>query len=97
MKTYTCTSTVWIYPSETTSWYFVEIPKEISEQIRVGKVKPKSFGVVKIEARIGKVVWHTALFFNSRTKTYIVPIKKSIRRQCGVQDGDTVCLVFKIL
>lgn len=101
---------IWIYPSETASWHFVSIPKEISEKIKAkiypqtkgskGSTKPKvkrGFGSVKVKATIGKSSFETSLFPSKQSGAYIMPIKKEIRRKEAVQSGDTVKLKIELV
>lgn len=95
-KKFVCTGVIWIYPSEAAQWHFLQIPFDVSTQIRT-KAKGTSFGVVKVEAKIGKTVWNTAVFYTTKSESYILPIKKMIRRKEGIQEGDTVTCTISIL
>lgn len=100
---------IWIYPSETAAWHFVSILKEISEKIKT-KISPQSksskaaakpkirrgFGAVRVKATIGKSSFKTSLFPSRQSGTYIMPIKKEIRRKEAVQSGDSIKLKIEL-
>ena len=54
-------------------------------------------GFVKIEAKIGKTSWQTALFPYKREDTYLIFIKKQIRQKEGVFEGEFVDIKIKLV
>lgn len=88
---------VWLYPSNAGAWHFVTVPKNISTSIseRFGKVK-RGWGSLPIEAKIGKTVWKTSIFPDSKSGTYILPLKALVRKSEGIFQDDAVSLTFTI-
>ena len=85
------TSLLWIWRGEQAGrWYFVTLPESQSAEIKAHALgNPRGFGSVKIEARIGDVVWRTSVFpLNSGG--YVLPIKADVRRKAGIAAGDGV-------
>jgi hypothetical protein len=78
------------------AWYFVNLDKGISAKIRESAIK-KSMGMVKVEAKIKKVTWGTSLFWSKRDESYILPLKKKIRYEVGILEGDTLKISLKLL
>lgn len=71
---------VWKYES-TAGWYFVSLPKKLSKEIRENsKDLEEGWGRLKVEAMIGKSQWKTAIWFDTKMDTYILPLKAEIRR-----------------
>lgn len=76
---YTFISKIWMFGGEG-SWYFANLPKDISDEIKqISSDSKNAFGSVKVIVNINKSTWQTSLFPDSKSKCYVVPIKKSIR------------------
>ena len=79
MSTYRFSAPLWQYPGEG-SWYFVSVPEEISNDIAdLTAGRRRGFGSVRVSVTIGTSTWQTSLF-PSKSGTYLLPIKKPIRR-----------------
>ena len=79
-------------------WHFVTVPKKETAQIK------KDFGALSrgwqslpVEVTVGKTTWQTSIFLDSKTQTYVLPIKAKVRQQEQAHEGDTVTLRFKIV
>lgn len=67
-------------------WYFVSLPKEISKEIRsVLKSEEEGWGRLKAVAKIGKSEWKTAIWFDSKSKTYLLPLKAEVRKKENIE------------
>lgn len=76
---YEFSSTVWKHPSPG-GWFFISLPKQISEEIRNHfKWQEEGWGRLKVEAQIGNYKWDTAIWFDTKLETYLLPIKAEIR------------------
>ncbi len=96
MKTsFSIQASVWIYPGDI-GWHFVNIPKDISALVRAMK-KSYGAGFIKVKVTLGESSWKTALFYQQISTSYILPIKKAIRKTEGVFAGDTIDLRIDIL
>ncbi len=61
-------------------WYFVSLPKFVSKEIRENlKWQEAGWGRMKTLAQIGELSWETAIWFDTKMDTYILPIKAEIR------------------
>ena len=56
-------------------WHFTALPKAISKEIRNTLNGRKKVGRMKAIAQIKQCQWKTAIWFDSKTDTYILPIK----------------------
>ena len=94
----TVTSLLWIWKGEAAGrWYFVTVPEEHSDEIRAHAFgSPRGFGSVKVEARIGDVIWRTSVF-PLKSGGYLLPIKAEVRRRTGLAAGDEVTLTLDLL
>ena len=67
-------------------WYFVSLPKTISEEIRENlKWQEEGWGRMKAAAEIGEHLWETAIWFDTKMSTYILPIKAEIRNKSDLK------------
>jgi hypothetical protein len=85
MKSLSITARIWKWPGDM-SWHFVTLPREQYEIIR--KEYPKS--MVHITATVDNTSWNTALFPHTKSKSFILPIKKSIRIKENLFEGEEV-------
>lgn len=90
-KQYKFIATVWKWPGEG-PWYFVTLDKKMSEEIqnKYGK------GMIKISTTIGKTTWDNALFPHKLSQAYLLAIKKLVRENENIFEGDNVKINFTI-
>lgn len=63
-------------------WYFISLPKEIATEIRAQfKWQEEGWGRLKAIAKIGNTEWETAIWYDSKHKTYLLPLKAEIRKK----------------
>ncbi len=63
-------------------WYFVSLPTEIANEIRENlKWQEEGWGRLKATAQIGDSQWETAIWFDTKHKTYLLPLKAEIRKK----------------
>lgn len=63
-------------------WYFISLPQEIAVEIRENlKWQEEGWGRLKATAKIGESIWDTAIWFDTKHKTYLLPIKSEIRKK----------------
>ena len=80
------------------AWFFVTLPVEYSDEIKlVASSVKKGFGSVKVEVAIGKTTWTTSIFPDTKSKSYLLPIKKDVRRSENIAVGDVVSMKIRIM
>ncbi len=90
------TSEVWLYPSMA-GWHFVSVPKK-----QAGKIKEKfgsrarGWGSLPVIATVGKTRWHTSIFPDKKSGTYLLPLKAAVRKKEHVQHGDRISLRLEV-
>lgn len=98
-KAYKFKEKVWLWGYDTDApWHFISVPKNETSKIKedFGKFA-RGWRSLRIEAKIGKTVWRTSIFLDSRTESYLLPLKASVRKSEEIIAGDTVSLLIKIL
>lgn len=97
---------VWLWPGEARStssgqagaWHFVHVDKKTSETIKAKHTRVRrGFGSVRVNATIGKTTWQTSIFPDSRSGTYLLPLKASVRHAESIADGDTITFNLAII
>ncbi|MDG1950617.1 MAG: DUF1905 domain-containing protein [bacterium] len=97
MTRYSTTETVWRWKADN-GWHFMNIDKETSKQIKETKHKTRGgFGSVKVEVTLGKSIWQTSLFPDSKRGCYILPLKAKIRKLEDIHEGDRVSITFRCI
>lgn len=83
---------LWLYPGEA-GWHFLTLPAEVADDIRAQSAGlSKAFGSVKVTAEIAGHAWQTSLFADTKTGTYLLPVKKAIRDKAKISNGDEVAV-----
>jgi hypothetical protein len=70
-------------------WHFITVPDdECGALAATSAVVTYGWGMIPVSAHIGGSTWKTSLFLKGGR--YIVPVKASVRRAEGLEDGDMV-------
>jgi hypothetical protein len=85
----TFTAPIWIYTGKG-SWHFVTLSSAAADQVRFLRGRPHGFGTVRVKAMIGDSTWTTSLFPDSKSRSFVLPIKADIRRQEGLKEAQQV-------
>lgn len=80
-----------------TSWVFVSIPPDDADVVDDYVSSPGGFGSVRVSVQVGGTVWKTSLFPSKELATYVLPIKKDVRKKEGIAVGDTVEFSIRVL
>ena len=79
------------------AWVFVTLPPADAEEIRDLVPRRPGFGSVKVVARIGSVEWRTSIFPSKEARSYVLPVKRSIRDTAKVDTGDMVRVTMNLV
>ena len=95
--TYSFSAALWEWKSKT-SWYFVSVPEADADDIdeRFGR-SAAGFGSIRVEVTIGDTTWRTSIFPSSSEKTYVLPVKKAVRKAEDIDDGSTAHVELTIV
>jgi hypothetical protein len=81
---------LWHYPEEA-GWHFITLPQDVAEQLREDSAPfRKGFGSVKVLATIAGQRWSTSVFPDSKTSSYLLPVKKAVLTAADIREGDEV-------
>lgn len=85
-----------IYRHEGGSWWFIELPADLSEQVeRFSRGARGGWGSVKVDVTIGATDWSTSLF-PSTEQTYLLPVKQAVRAAESLDEDDEVDVVVRL-
>ncbi len=78
---YEFVSKVWQHNGQS-GWHFVSLPLELAKEIRDNlKSEEEGWGRLKATAKVGNSEWDTAIWFDTKKMTYLLPLKSEIRRK----------------
>ena len=64
------------------AWIFVSLPSDLAKEIRHHfKSEEEGWGRLKVTAQLGKTEWKTAIWFDKKADTYLLPLKSDIRKK----------------
>ena len=78
-------------------WHFVSIPIALSQEIRhLFQKEEEGWGRLPVMALIGDTSWDTAIWFDTKNNTYLLPIKSEIRKKENISVGTIEKITIKI-
>ncbi len=88
---------VWVYP-DAGAWYFASLPKGMAADLKKWfGGEAGGFGSLPVKVELGESSWKTSVFWDSKTKTYLLPLKVEIRKKEQVVAQRTYTLAITIL
>ena len=70
------------------SWVFVTLPFDLSEDVRDMELPRRGFGSVKVKVRVGASEWRTSIFPDSKSGSFVLPVKKDVRNRENLDIGE---------
>jgi hypothetical protein len=90
---YEFSADVWQHasPGGPGGWYFISIPIKLASEIRKIHIQEEEgWGRLKAVSKIGSSEWQTAIWFDTKQNTYLLPLKAEIMRKEQIRNGETV-------
>ncbi len=79
------------------SWHFVTLPGELADDIKaITAGRAKGFGSVPVKAAIGQTRFETSLFPDTKSGSYLLPLKKAVRAAEGLAPGVTATVSIEL-
>jgi hypothetical protein len=95
---HTFTAQVWLYPGDKAAWHFITVPKALSQKLKKKHgANARGWGSIPVQVHIGKSVWKSSMFPDSKSGTYLLPLKASIRKSQGLFEGDRTKVRITVL
>lgn len=82
----------------TAAWFFLGLPEAVADDIeeRFGGAAG-GFGSIRVEVTIGATSWKTSLFPDSKRGTYVLPVKKAVRKAEGLEHGSRAAVELTVI
>ena len=81
----------------TGGWHFISLPNELAKEIRENlKWQEEGWGRMKASAMINDLEWDTAIWFDKKADTYLLPVKAEIRNKTRIKSGNVVAVSLLI-
>lgn len=78
-------------------WHFVSLPVTLAVEIRSHlKWQEEGWGRLKAKAKIGEYQWDTAIWYDTKHATYLLPIKADIRKKENMDVDSTIAVTVWI-
>jgi len=86
------TAELWEHPGEG-GWHFVTMPVTVADDVRdrAGHLA-RGFGSIRVRATVGGTTWTTSVFPSAADGSYLLPVKKQVRRAEALFPGDLVAV-----
>lgn len=97
--TFEFTAPLWEWDARRTdSWVFCSLPPDVADEVlEVGEPVQRGFGSLRVEVTVGRTTWRTSVFPSSGQRTYVLPVKRAVRRAEGLDVGDEVRVHLRLL
>lgn len=79
------------------NWFFVTLPEQMADQIAEIQHAARGFGSVRVRVTVGGTTWTTSIFPDTTQGSYILPMKKAVRKAEGIADRGDVAVTFELL
>lgn len=93
-KKYSFKGNVWKYKGPA-GWHFVTLHKALAKRIRKRHgLSEEGWGRLNTTVKVGRTKWVTAIWYDTKTDSYILPIKAAVRKAEDVCDGGLVVVIL---
>lgn len=88
---------IWKYPGSG-GWHFVTLPKTLSSKIRKSYSGfTRGWGSIRVETTIGLSKWKTSIFPDSKSKSFLLPVKAAVRKKENLKGSQSVKIRLDLL
>jgi hypothetical protein len=94
--TFSFKSKIWLWNGQKGSWHFISLPVDLSKRLKGFDTPRKGFGSIAVKVTIGKTTWKTSVFPDKKSGTYVLPLKKDVRKKETLAEGDKVEVSFTL-
>ncbi len=82
----------------TTAWTMATVPtnyyEDIQEVTNIGS--KRGFGSVRVLVTIGSTTWKTSIFPDTKSRSYVLPIKKDVRKKENIEAGSKIVVSISL-
>ena len=77
-------------------WHFVTLPLPVADELRDRAPVGRGFGSRRVVVTLGSSTWSTSVFPDTRSGSFLLPVKQAVRRRDDVVAGDVVHVVLRV-
>jgi Domain of unknown function (DUF1905) len=102
-ETWTFTAPLWRWSAKQEgadpgAWSFVTLPVDVADDLRDSLIEPpRGFGSVRVAVEVGTSRWSTSVFPDKESGSFVLPVKKAVRRAAAIEEGDPVTVTLSLL
>ena len=97
MNTFEFTAGLWRYAGKA-AWYFVTLPHDVADDIdEIAADARRGFGSVRVDVTVGGTTWNTSVFPDTKSGSFVLPVKKAVRLAEGLDDGSPVAVRLTVV
>ena len=79
------------------NWFFVALPEDATDDIDAEfGGRAAGWGSIKVEVTVGSSTWDTSIFPDEGRGAFVLPVKASVRRAEGLEDGGPVPVHLRV-
>ena len=82
--------------SDAGAWSFVTLPLAVADEVRQRAGEPRGFGSVRVHVEAAGQAWDTSVFPDATSESFVLPVKKAVRRAAGVEEGDELTVTVSV-
>jgi hypothetical protein len=87
---YEISANMWQHASQG-GWCFISLPITVAKEIRENlRWQEEGWGRLRVTAKIGNTEWKTAIWFDTKQNTYLLPIKAAVRMKERIEPGQEI-------
>ncbi len=95
-NTYALRAELWPYPGKA-AWHFITLPKKQAADIKARfGAKARGWRSLPVAVTIGATRWHTSIFPESSSGSYLLPVKAGVRKKEKLIDGKNVSFTLEV-
>jgi hypothetical protein len=92
VNTFEFTADLWRYTGQA-AWYFVTLPHDVADDIdELTADDRRGFGSVRVEVTVGATTWNTSVFPDTKSESFVLPVKKAVRVAEDLDEGSSVAV-----
>ncbi|GEN79539.1 DUF1905 domain-containing protein [Actinotalea fermentans] len=90
---------LWLWDArQADAWTFVSLPADVADEVlEIGEPVARGFGSLRVDVTVGGTTWRTSVFPSKGLRTYVLPIKRAVRRAEGLEAGDTAHVHIRLV
>jgi hypothetical protein len=93
MSIYEFAAELWLHTDMPGAWYFITLPLDAACEIRATQER-RGFGSVRVHATIGDSTWDTSVFPDTKTDSFLLPVKAAVRSRERIDERDVVTVTI---